>query len=196
MLRLLEKHALHHNRKDGNRFCHTKLFEAAIKNTIKDNTVIGTNIIFDPETAFKPALLAIAAGTNNNSISIAKGVLLKYIIFKLFAKYRRQREEKDKKSIIYRKAVMIFNILPPKKSATSSMSELINGLKNLQISNINAKHTTVRYIILIHAPVEEVFKIILDKLIIILLLIIVINSAITSTLPIFSILFIFLPFII
>ena len=100
LLFLLEKHVSHHNRKDGNRFCHTKLFEAATKNTIKDNTVIGTNIIFEPETAFKPALLAIAAGTNINRISIAKGVLLKYIIFKLFAKYRRHSAEKDKKSKI------------------------------------------------------------------------------------------------
>lgn len=152
--------------------------------------------MFELETAVKPALLAIAEGIRSNSTKMDNGVLLKYIIFKLFAKYRRQRAENNRKSIIYRKAIIIFSIFPPKKSATSKISQLINGLNNVQISKTNAKQTTVRYIILTHVPVEEVFKRILDILIIILLLIIVINRAMTSALPIFSILLIFIPFII
>ncbi len=151
---------------------------------------MGVKIKLVPEIAFKPALLEIATGIKNSKIKKISGKLLKYIVCKLFVKYLRQMAEKPINSTMYRKAIMNFKVFPPKNSETSSISKLTNGLKSLHTSSTKIKQMKVIKIILSHEPVPVNSTIIVGILIIILLLITVINKAITSALPIFSIVFI------
>lgn len=182
---------LYHIRNIGNNLCHVKSLAALIKRTIIEKNTIGTKIKFVPEIAFNPALLEITTGIKNNKIKKIRGVLLKYIACKLFEKYLKQMAEKPIKSTTYKKAITYFKILPPKNSETSNISKLRKGLKNLHISNTKIKQMKVMNITLSQLPVPVESTIIVGILIIILLLITVISKAIASTLPIFSILFIY-----
>lgn len=183
---------LRHIRKAGNKCSHEKLLEAAIEKIIIDSIENGKKTIFAPQIAFNPVTAATVAGIKNKSNSKTIEILLKYIIFKLLAKYLKQKAEKARKSTIYKNAITYFKNLPPKNSETSIISLLMKGFKSLHTRSINSKLIIVRYNVFSQAPVEVNFKIIVGMLSIILLLITVINNAYISNLPIFSIVLIFL----
>jgi len=180
-----------HIRRAGNKCSHEKLLEAAMEKIIIDSIENGKKTIFAPQIAFNPVTAATVAGIKNKSNSKIIEILLKYIIFKLLAKYLKQKAEKARKSTIYKNATTYFKNLPPKNSETSRISLLIKGFKNLHTSNINSKQIIVRYNMFSQAPVEVNFRIIVGIFSIILLLMTVINNAYISNLPIFSIVLIF-----
>ena len=95
-------------------FCQSKNLHAPRKNTINAAIEMGTKIIFEPDTAFKPALAAIAAGIIKSNTNKDNGVLLKYTVFKLLAKYLTHRAEKERNNNTYEKAIIYFKKFPPK----------------------------------------------------------------------------------
>lgn len=82
------------NPKMGKSLCQTKSLEAAKNNITIPKKVKGKKILVTPDMAFNPTLFEIITGIRKSSIKEIIGVLLKYMIFKLLAKYLKAKAEK------------------------------------------------------------------------------------------------------